>query len=119
MSKKGPIDHVQVWQEYEQGMAYNERISLGDTVKANEDFFIGKQWEGVQANGLPTPVFNIIKRIVLYLVATTATDNVSMAVHPLESAYPGMMSTGVAQEGQKTEIDMLCDVVGSQFTATC
>ena len=118
MSKKGPIDHVQVWQEYEQGMAYNERISLGDTVKANEDFFIGKQWEGVQANGLPTPVFNIIKRIVLYLVATTATDNVSMAVHPLESAYPGMMSTGVAQEGQKTEIDMLCDVVGSQFTAT-
>lgn len=101
----------QVWNEYEKGLRYNDQINLADTVKVNEDFFIGKQWEGVQANGLPTPVFNVIKRIVLYLVATTATDNVAMAVNPLSEAYPS------AGEGEAPQVEAICDVIGDQFSA--
>lgn len=37
-----------------------------------------KQWEGVQANGLPTPQFNILKRVVGFIVATITTDNIKV-----------------------------------------
>lgn len=37
-----------------------------------------KQWEGVQANGLPTPVVNILKRVVGFTVATITTDNLKV-----------------------------------------
>ena len=37
-----------------------------------------KQWEGVQANGLPTPQFNIIKRVVGFTTATITTDNIKV-----------------------------------------
>ena len=36
-----------VWREYEKMLAYNDSIQLDDTVRVNENFFIGKQWEGV------------------------------------------------------------------------
>lgn len=72
-----------VWREYQEGLSYKEGIGLFETVRANENFYIGKQWEGVQAGGLPTPVFNFIRRIVLYLVATTAADNIKLSATPL------------------------------------
>ena len=49
------------WQCYDRGLLFNNQINLDDTIKSNRNFYIGKQWEGVNANGLPTPVFNIIK----------------------------------------------------------
>ena len=42
-----------------------------------------KQWEGVQANGLPTPVFNFLKRVTLFSVASITSDNLAMRVSPL------------------------------------
>ncbi len=77
------MEAEKVWREYQEGLSYKEGIGLFDTVRANENFYIGKQWEGVQAGGLPTPVFNFIRRIVLYLVATTAADNIKLSATPL------------------------------------
>lgn len=74
-----------VWKEFEAACNFKASLNLYDTVTANENFYIGKQWEGVQANGLPTPVFNFIKRIILYVVASTATDNLKMYASPLSS----------------------------------
>lgn len=37
-----------------------------------------KQWEGVQSNGLPTPTFNFIKRVVGFIVASITTDNIKI-----------------------------------------
>lgn len=74
-----------VWAEYEKGVDFKNQLNLYDTVRSNEDFYIGKQWEGVQSNGLPTPVFNFIKRIILFLVASTSTDNIKMSASPLSS----------------------------------
>lgn len=45
-----------------------------------------KQWEGVQANGLPTPVVNILKRVVGFVIATITTDNLKVNVSPLENS---------------------------------
>lgn len=67
-----------VWDFYQEGLKFNDAINLDDTVRTNENFFVGKQWEGVQANGLPTPVFNILKRVVGFVIATITTDNLKL-----------------------------------------
>ena len=74
------------WAFYEKGLQFNNAINLEETVRVNENMFIGKQWEGVQANGLPTPVVNILKRVVGFVVATTTTDNLKVNVSPLENS---------------------------------
>lgn len=66
------------WEFYERGLEYNDSINLDDTVDVNENFYIGKQWEGVQSNGLPTPVYNFIKRVVGFICATITSDNIKV-----------------------------------------
>lgn len=73
----------QISKEFEKMLSYNNSINLDETVKVNENFFIGKQWEGVVANGLPQPVFNFLKRVVLFSVASITTDNLKMQATPL------------------------------------
>lgn len=74
------------WKLYEKGLQYNNSINLNDTVRTNENFFIGKQWEGVQANGLPTPVFNILKRVCCFVVATISSDNIKVTASPMAAS---------------------------------
>lgn len=93
-----------VWREYEKGISFKQQLELFETVKVNEDFYVGRQWEGVQSNGLPTPVFNYIKRIVLYLVASTATDNLKMNAAPMNGQGRG-----------REDAERLCRVVNTQF----
>lgn len=75
--KKYP-DPKTAWSFYERGQQFNNQINLYETVKSNENFYVGKQWEGVQANGLPTPQFNILKRVVGFITATITTDNIKV-----------------------------------------
>ena len=56
------------WRQYEDGKNYKRQIGLYSTVRENERFFRGDQWRGVDAGGLPTPVFNLVSRIGNYLV---------------------------------------------------
>ncbi|MCL2213490.1 MAG: hypothetical protein FWB93_06635 [Oscillospiraceae bacterium] len=63
------------WQQYNSGKDYKRRIGLYQNVRENERFYRGDQWRGVKSNGLPTPVFNVVSRIVNYLV------NAVMAYH--------------------------------------
>ena len=79
-------DFKSVWKLYQKGLDFNRRINLDETVKANENFYIGKQWEGVQANGLPTPQFNILKRVTGFIVATITTDNIKVTAAPMPGA---------------------------------
>lgn len=80
-AKKVTVEQIK--KEYSRGLSFNETMNLDETVKVNENFFIGKQWEGVQANGLPQPVFNFLKRVVLFCVASITTDNIKMQAVPL------------------------------------
>ena len=92
-----------VWSDYEKGLAFNNRISLDDTIEANENFFIGKQWEGVESNGLPTPVFNFLKRVTLFQVASITTDNIK-----LHSSVMGNLLS-------KEAVRRATDVVNAEF----
>lgn len=77
MSKRDPNDTME-WQQYLDGIDYNTKISLYENANKNERFYSGDQWAGVVANGLPTPVFNIFKRIINYFIASILSQNLSM-----------------------------------------
>lgn len=85
------LTHEMAWKLYQKGVDFNTAINLNETVQVNENFFIGKQWEGVVANGLPTPVFNILKRVCCFIVATICSDNIKVQASPL-SATAGTKS---------------------------
>ena len=74
------------WKAYSDGVSYKTGIHLQETVKANENFYVGKQWEGVVANGLPTPQFNFLKRTVGHTIASIVSDDVSITATPMEAA---------------------------------
>ena len=92
-----------VWNRYAAGIGFNDRISLDEEVEANENFFIGKQWEGVKSNGLPTPVFNFLKRVVLFTVASVTSDNLKLQAQPLGNS------------GAKGEFYRMTTVVNNEF----
>lgn len=66
----------EIWQEYKDGVSFNDRIELYDKVERNENFYIGRQWEGVNAPDLPKPVLNILKRTVAYYISTLCSDDI-------------------------------------------
>lgn len=102
MLKVNMTDCGTVWKEYEKGLAYNTQTGLLDTVKTNENFFIGKQWEGVESNGLPTPVFNFLKRVVLFTVAGITSSCIKMQASEISETDGKTAST-------------LTDIVNSEF----
>jgi len=91
------------WQFYQKAVDFKNSINLYDTVKTNENFFIGKQWEGVNSNGLPTPTFNIIKRVVSFITATITSDNIKVTATALANA----VDTG--------ELEKIVDVVNDEL----
>lgn len=86
---------------------FNQQIGLYDTVQINEDFFIGNQWNGVESNGLPTPVFNFLKQVVLFQVATISSDNMAIQCSPLPS------STAMLAK----DLERITEIVNHQFAA--
>lgn len=66
------------WRQFEAGRDYNTRIGLYENVAQNERFYRGDQWRSVNSGQLPTPVFNIIRRIVDYLSAQISSDNIGI-----------------------------------------
>ena len=102
--KKYP-DHDIARKLYEDGVMYNTTIQLPETVRVNENFVIGKQWEGVEANGLPTPQVNILKRVVGFTVASITSDNIKV----MASALANTVGTSGYKE--------LINIVNDEFEA--
>lgn len=107
MRKTPTPDVKSVNRKYERSVQFNTELGLYDTVRKHENFFIGNQWEGVEANGLPTPVFNFLKRIVLFQVATITSDNIAMQASPLAST----------SRYELWDIDQITDVINKQFAS--
>lgn len=98
-------DCKSAWKMYQQGREYNTAINLEDTVQKNENFFIGKQWEGIKANGLPTPQFNFFKRVVGFIVASINSDNLKVNATPLEAT------------ANTAELEIITRIVNDEFDA--
>lgn len=92
-----------VWKQFDKGLSFNNKINLADTVKTNENFFIGRQWEGVQNNGLPTPTMNMLKQIVLHQVANITSDNITMRAIPLTA------------HANDKKLELITEIVSAEF----
>lgn len=68
---------TKAWEQYEAGCEYKRRIGLYETVRLNERFLRGDQWQG-SSGDLPRPVFNILRRIVDYMICTVFSKKVAI-----------------------------------------
>lgn len=85
MTKTKKLTQPELWQEFERAKNYNYSIGLYDTVKQNENFYIGKQWEGVRAAGLDKPVLNMLRRVVTYFISMIVTDDIAAVFTPFDA----------------------------------
>lgn len=63
---------------------YGSDKNYYEVIDANIAFASGDQWRNVQADGLPKPVFNIIKRVKQFKIASLKADGISITLQPME-----------------------------------
>ena len=83
------MDNTKDWDLYQAGVKYNNAIygtdkSYYDVIDANLAFSNGDQWRNVKGEGLPKPVFNIIKRVKQFKIASLKSDSVTINIEPME-----------------------------------
>ena len=66
------------WEQYERGKEHKRRIGLYESVKTNERYYRGEQWQYGEGKNLPHPVFNIIGRVINYLVCSVCSADISI-----------------------------------------
>ena len=96
MAKK--IDNKDIqndWLLYQKGLDYKTGIDLFNTVNRNNRFVSGDQWNGVISNGLPTPIFNVLKRVMGYKVASIMQNDTKIKYR---------METGTPEQKQAAEL---------------
>ena len=96
------------WALYESGIRYNNALYGSDknyyeTIDANIAFANGDQWRNVVADGLPKPVFNIIKRVKQFKIASLKTDNIAISISPMEYR-PQSMEPSMQQKVRDTDL---------------
>jgi hypothetical protein len=71
-------EEMESWKFYDEGITYKQRIGLYEEVNKHERFYSGRQWDGVVANGLPTPVLNLIRRITDHKINTVMGEDIKV-----------------------------------------
>lgn len=64
------INVTDEWDLYQKGIDFKNRIGLYSMVEENNRYFQGDQWYGLADDGLPKPVFNVIKPVIRYKIST-------------------------------------------------
>ena len=76
--EENKITHESVWKEYQKDLAYKNSLDLFDKSKQHHNFFLGRQWEGLNAPDLEKPVLNFVKRVVNYLISVLMVQDVAI-----------------------------------------
>jgi hypothetical protein len=100
-----------VWNEYQNAVSYNQSIGLYENVKKNENFFLGRQWEGVNAPDLDKPVLNFLRRVCSYMVSMLVTDDIGVSINPFEGTGEPIykaVSRELERVMEKTKFKSLC-----------
>lgn len=77
---KGKITCDDIWEEYQKDIAYKNSIDLFEKVRRQQNFFLGKQWEGLNAPDLEKPVLNFVKRVVNYLISVLMVNDIAISL---------------------------------------
>lgn len=84
-----------IWAEYERLSNYLTRYNVYDIVKTNENFYDGRQWEGLQTTTMPTPVFNVLQRVGKYMVATIGSNDIAISMTPFSEREEDIQKTDI------------------------
>lgn len=74
------ISYQNIWQEYQRDLDYKNEIDLFGKIKQQQNFFLGRQWEGLDAPDLEKPVLNFVKRVVNYLMSVLMVNDVAISL---------------------------------------
>lgn len=83
------MNNTKDWELYEAGVKYNQSLygadrDYYDVINTNIAFANGDQWRNVTGEGLPKPVFNIIKRVKQFKIASLKSNNIVIQIQPME-----------------------------------
>ena len=86
MDNKSFTEMTKDWSLYESGKNYNQRLrpNYYETVDANIDFYAGNQWRNSENTMLMKPVFNIIKRILMFFTASLTSSKITVQFENLK-----------------------------------
>ena len=69
---------TKVWIEYQRGKDYLQLLKRYDQADKNNNFYIGRQWEGLEAGEMPMPTKNFIKPICNYKIGVVAQNTLAV-----------------------------------------
>ena len=75
----GEITSKEVFTKYRKDTAYKSNLELYEKIEQQENFFIGRQWEGLVAPDLEKPVINVVKRVTNYLISVLLVNDVGIS----------------------------------------
>lgn len=108
-----PSTSTKFWRRYEKGLDYLDNKDLLNRSNKCWNFFVGKQWEGVEADGEDLPFMNFIHPNVLRKVTTIYTNRMAVTysdmegrseLQPIYEALSSMFSA----KWEKANEDTLC-----------
>lgn len=101
-----------IWSAYEYGRDYKSRIGLYSRVAENERFYRGDQWHGVESEGLPTPVFNLVRRVASYLVSSIMGYKVSVR---FDDSALTLSDSSPARREARANLETLSRLIGDRW----
>ena len=114
------ITTTTVWEQYQRGVEYKNRIKLYNEVDEGFRYYQGDQWKGVDTKGLPRPVFNIIKPVINYRVSNVLSadtkivyksDNVLSEDAPILNEVAEKLTLYAGQLYERLKMDYLSDTI--------
>lgn len=102
--KEKKITADSVWQEYQKDVSFKEELNLFEKTKQHHNFFLGRQWEGLNAPDLEKPVLNFVKRVVNYLISVLMVSDVAVSLKggEGEEEFLGRVSDEIEAVNEKT-----------------
>lgn len=97
---------TETWKHVTALQGYNTRINYYAMVDENLAYVSGDQWRGVEANGLPTPVFNILKRTRDYKVSSIMSQKA-------KATYSVANINANTQDEVETQVLQLVDIMNN------
>lgn len=73
------ISSKEIFEKYQNDTKYKANLGLYEKVEQQENFFIGRQWEGLNAPDLEKPVINVTKRVTNYLISVLLVNDVGIS----------------------------------------
>lgn len=78
------MESTKYWRLYEKGIDYIRQKNLITKTNRNWNFYIGKQWEGLESGGEELPLLNFIKPTIKHKVSTVSQNNMVANYSDLE-----------------------------------